>query len=132
LATAHHRTSQQATRETIAGKFTAGDNILKTSEPELHYRMETRHDGFYQTAVLGTPPDIATITQRFDLVIGSGRKGQTYLYWDKSDQLFQLPVSYWTELGKWVPSPGYDDKVVNFSRPVPRVVSNAMLLHSCP
>ena len=118
LATAHHRTSQLATRETIAGKFTPGDNILKTSEPELHYRMETRDDGFYQTAVLGTPPDIATMTQRFDLVVGSGRKGQTYLYWDKSDQLFQLPVSYWTELGKWVPSPGYDDKVVNFSRPV--------------
>jgi hypothetical protein len=116
--TAHHLTSQPASRDSIAGKFSTGDNILKTSEPELHYRMEARKDGLYQTAVLGTPPDIASISERFDLVVGSGRKGQTYLYWGKAEQLFQLPVSYWTELGKWVPSPGYDDKVVNFSRPV--------------
>jgi cytochrome c554/c'-like protein len=116
--TAHHLTSRPATQDSIAGKFGPGENILKTSEPELHYRMEARKDGFYQTAVLGTPPDTASISERFDFVVGSGRKGQTYLYWGKGDRLFQLPVSYWTAVGKWVPSPGYDDKVVNFSRPV--------------
>ena len=118
LRTAHHLTSQPATANSIAGKFSTGENILKTSEPELHYRMENRKDGFYQTAVLGAPPDFATISERFDFVVGSGRKGQSYLYWGKNEQLFQLPVSYWTEVDKWVPSPGYDDKVVNFSRPV--------------
>ena len=118
LRTAHHLTSQPATRGSIAGKFSTGENVLRTSEPELHYRMEDRKDGFYQTAVLGTSPDFVTISERFDLVVGSGRKGQTYLYWGRNKQLFQLPVSYWTELNKWVPSPGYDDKVANFSRPV--------------
>lgn len=118
LRTAHHRTSQAATQGSILGKFGQGENILKTSEPELHYKMEARRDGFYQTAVLGTPPDTASISERFDLVVGSGRKGQTYLYWGKGDRLFQLPVSYWTELNSWVHSPGYDDKFANFSRPV--------------
>ncbi len=118
LRTAHHLTSQPATRDSIAGKFGQGENILKTSEPEVHYRMEARNDGFYQTAVLGTPPDTASISERFDFVVGSGRKGQTYLYWGKGDRLFQLPVSYWTAVGKWVHSPGYDDKFANFSRPV--------------
>ena len=47
-----------------------------------------------------------------------GRKGQTYLYWGKEDQLFQLPVSYWTEVGSWVNSPGYGDRTIEFSRPV--------------
>ena len=56
----------------------------------------------------GIPPDTTSRTERFDLVIGSGGKGQTYLYW-KGDQLFQLPVTYWTELGQWVNSPGYRD-----------------------
>jgi hypothetical protein len=51
-------------------------------------------------------------------VIGSGRKGQTYLYWGDNDQLFQLPVSYWTALGSWVNSPGYGDRTLDFSRPV--------------
>lgn len=115
MSTAHHLTSRPATKDSIAGKFEEGKNILKTAEPELYYRMEAKKDGFFQTAMLGSAP---TISRRFDLVIGSGRKGQTYLYWDKNDQLYQLPVSFWTELDTWVHSPGYDDRVVNFGRPV--------------
>ncbi|HEX5833163.1 MAG TPA: multiheme c-type cytochrome [Pyrinomonadaceae bacterium] len=114
LTTAHHLTSQDATKKSILGKF---DDILKTSAPELFYRLEARNNGFFQTGVLGTPPDAVTISQRFDLVIGSGRKGQTYLYWGENDQLFQLPVSYWTTVG-WVNSPGYGDRTLDFSRPV--------------
>jgi hypothetical protein len=117
LRTAHHLTSQPADRDSIAGRFDQGQNVLKTSEPELRYRMEIRNDGFYQTALLGSGPDTASISKRFDLVVGSGRKGQTYLYWE-GDQLYQLPVSYWSKLGKWVHSPGYDDRLVNFRRPV--------------
>jgi hypothetical protein len=116
--TAHHLTSQPATASSIAGSFAPGKNILKTSQRELHYRMEARSDGFFQTGVLGTPPDTISISERFDLVIGSGRKGQTYLYWGKEDQLFQLPVSYWTEVATWVNSPGYGDRTLDFSRPV--------------
>ena len=115
LTTAHHLTSQLASKDSILGKF---DNILKTSEPELSYRLESRPNGFFQTGILGTPPDAVSISQRFDLVIGSGRKGQTYLYWGANDQLFQLPVSYWTALGSWVNSPGYGDRSLDFSRPV--------------
>jgi len=80
--------------------------------------MEARNDGFFQVGILGTPPDTVSLAERFDIVIGSGRKGQTYLYWDKNDQLFQLPVSYWTEVASWVNSPGYGDRSIEFSRPV--------------
>src|SRR5690242_6299528 len=118
LGTAHHLTSQPATAASIAGSFAPGKNILSTSQRELHYRMDAKENVFFQTAVLGTPPDAITISQRFDFVIGSGRKGQTYLYWGKDDQLFQLPVSYWTALNSWVNSPGYGDRSLDFSRPV--------------
>jgi hypothetical protein len=50
------------------------------------------------------------------VVVGSGEKGQTYLYWNE-DQLFQSPVSYWTRPG-WVDSPGYRDGFANFDRPI--------------
>ena len=56
-------------------------------------------------------------TERLDLVIGSGGKGQTYLYW-KGDELFQLPVGYSTVLHEWINSPGYVDGTANFERPV--------------
>ncbi|MGH9545432.1 MAG: multiheme c-type cytochrome [Terriglobales bacterium] len=115
--TAHHLTSQPANQNSIAGKFTEGDNILRTSNPELFFRMEANERGYFQTAVMGIPPDTTSRTERFDLVIGSGGKGQTYLYW-KGDELFQLPVTYWTELRQWVNSPGYRDGFADFSRRV--------------
>lgn len=100
--------------------FTPNANVMKTSNPELFFRMEQKmeekEDVFFQTAVEGTAPLLSSRTERFAFVVGSGGKGQTYLYW-KGDELFQLPVSYWTELG-WVNSPGYRDGVANFSRPI--------------
>jgi nitrate/TMAO reductase-like tetraheme cytochrome c subunit len=117
LTTAHHLTSREANATSILGSFAPGKNVLATQR-ELQYRMEARNDGFFQVGVLGTPPDTVSLEERFDLVIGSGRKGQTYLYWDKNNQLFQLPVSYWTEVASWVNSPGYGDRSIEFSRPV--------------
>lgn len=118
LRTAHHLTSRKATAESIAGSFRSGENVLKTSNPGLSFRMEERAGRFYQSAIWGLPPSTTATSEPIDLVIGSGRKGQTYLYW-KGDRLFQLPVSYWVELGHWVNSPGYADGYAEFNRPVP-------------
>ncbi|HEX2855607.1 MAG TPA: multiheme c-type cytochrome [Opitutaceae bacterium] len=117
--TAHAKTSGRATKESIHGSFAAGANILRTANPNLYFQMEARGAEFFQTGVLRTSPsEVLTRSERFDLVVGSGRKGQTYLFWD-GDGLFQLPVSYWTELGSWVNSPGYVDGTANFDRPIP-------------
>jgi Cytochrome c554 and c-prime len=116
--TAHHLTSQLPNKDSILGKFTGGANILGTSDPDLHFRMEARESGFYETAVFWQPPDEKMRTERIDIVTGSGEKGQTYLYW-KGNQLFQLPVSYWTELKGWINSPGFSEGVANFDRPIP-------------
>lgn len=115
--TAHHLTSQLPSKDSISGKFTGGENILKTDDPDLYFRMDARESGFYETAVFWQPPDQTTQTERIDIVTGSGHQGQTYLYW-KGDQLFQLPVSYWTDLKRWINSPGYTEGIANFDRPI--------------
>jgi hypothetical protein len=113
--TAHYLTSRLPDKSSIFGNFSAEAKTLRTSNPQLFFRMDEKEDGFFQTAVEGMAPYYTTErTERFGLVIGSGAKGQTYLFW-KGDRLFQLPVSYWTELG-WVNSPGYRDGVANFDR----------------
>ena len=117
LRTAHYLTSRLPDSRSISGSFSPGRNILKTSNPELFFRMDANSKGYFQTAVEGMPPYTTFRTERLDFVVGSGGKGQTYLFW-KGDQLFQLPVSYWTQLGEWVNSPGYKDGVANFGRPV--------------
>lgn len=115
--TAHHLTSLAPSLETISGRFTLGSNLLATINPLLSFRMEEKDGSFYQVAVTGEPPRVSTRRERIDFVIGSGGKGQTYLYWHGS-QLFELPVSYWTELGQWVNSPGYLDGIADFDRPI--------------
>jgi Doubled CXXCH motif (Paired_CXXCH_1) len=112
--TAHSRTSSRAAADSIRGSFTEGQNILHTGVPGVYFRMERRGDSFYQTGF----DQGRSMSQRFDLVIGSGRRGQSYLYW-RDRLLYQLPVSYFALTGDWINSPGYKDGEVHFERPIP-------------
>ena len=114
--TNHYLTSRQASEKTILGSFQAPRHIHATDEPELSIHMRRRDDQFFQAAVLeGQPP------QEFEfpinLVIGSGRTAQTYLSW-RRNWLYELPVSYSSQLDCWVKSPGYLNDEADFSRPV--------------
>lgn len=113
--TAHHLTSRIPNRESVLGTFDSGENIMQTSNPNLQFRMEAKEGKFFETAVFGTPPDQKTRTHSLDLVIGSGRQGQSYLYWD-DDQLFGLPVGYSTVMHRWINGPGYIDGTARFDR----------------
>jgi cytochrome c554/c'-like protein len=116
--TAHYFTSQWPTGASIKGSFHSRSNVLKTSNTNLFFKMEATDKGFFQTGALwSSPSGPIHRTERFGVVVGSGRKGQTYLYWER-DELFQLPVSYWTELNEWVNSPGFDDGTAIFDRPI--------------
>jgi hypothetical protein len=118
LETSHHLTSRLPSEHSMAGKFTPGDNILKTTNPYLHFEMTANQSGYFQTAV----EDISSTkkvshTERIDIVTGSARKGQSYLFW-KGDQLFQLPVTYWTATDSWVNSPSYPDGSPHFDKAI--------------
>lgn len=112
--TAHRLTMQHPSRATVAGHFGPGQNVLRTPNPNLYFHMNADSAGFTQTAVLKNGRDSTTRTERFALVSGI-RKGQSYLYW-AGNQLYQLPVSYWASLDKWINSPGYIDGSMNFDR----------------
>jgi hypothetical protein len=102
----------------ILGKFSPGANILRTSNPYLHFEMTATKDGYFESAIeQPSPSETLSHTERIDVVVGSGRKAQTYLFW-KGDKLFELPVSYWTELDGWINSPGYPDGSPHFDKPV--------------
>ena len=123
--TGHRLSSQWPSSRSILGNFDAGANLLvikqaSQDEPGLSFRMDRSSSGFYETAVIGWPGASTKLSERIDVVIGSGRRGQTYLFW-KADRLFELPVSFWTKGQRWINSPGYEDGSANFSRPaIPR------------
>jgi hypothetical protein len=123
LHTSHYLTSRPANKESVLGSFQEGSNVLAivdpstTAEPVLYFKMEAKDGGYYETAVIGWGKQLQTRTERIDIVTGSGVRGATYLYW-QGNQLYELPVSYWTGGHQWINSPGYDNGSVDFSRPV--------------
>jgi cytochrome c1 len=115
--TAHHITSILANPDTVIGDFTPPGNTMQTANPNLSFEMTKKGDEFLQTAIWASTDGSAprTHTEKLDIVIGSGGKGQNYFYW-RDNQLFQLPAGYSGVLHRWIMSPGYEDGVANFER----------------
>ncbi|TDO29002.1 multiheme c-type cytochrome [Sediminibacterium goheungense] len=112
--TAHHNTTTPADEKNIKGSFHNDSN-------RFHYRtdlevvMEKKEGKFFQTAYEAGQQKTSF---PFDIVIGSGRKAQTFLYWQDSNA-YQLPVTY-SVIGKcWVNSPNYPTDKVRFDRVIP-------------
>lgn len=124
LHTGHHLTSQLPSAQSVHGSFTPGANLLtivapgnSVGLPSLQFRMDHLANTFSETALTGFPGHLQQRRETIDIVTGSGKRGQTFLYWQQ-DSLFELPVSYWTDGRRWINSPGYDDGTANFSRPI--------------
>src|SRR5437899_4629992 len=113
VQTAHFQTSAEATAQSIKGRFVVGHNLLRTRADGIYFKMEQRKGAFYQTGV--DSAHSRARTERIDLVIGSGRRVQSYLYW-KNGLLFELPVSYLAGIDQWINSPGYTDGEIDFAR----------------
>ena len=90
VQTAHFRTSAEATAGTVKARFSEGHNLLRTGARGVYFVMEQRDGAFHETGVDSAQG--TRRTERIDLVVGSGRRGQSYLYW-RSGLLFELPVS---------------------------------------
>jgi hypothetical protein len=113
LYTEHHLTSALPTEKNILGSFEKNKNVF-VFDPFTNVTMEKRDSGFYQIEY-SNGNEIRK--GRFDIVIGSGRKGQSYLNWLK-DRLVQLPITYFTPAGQWSNSPGYPPDKIVFFRPI--------------
>ena len=112
IQTAHFHTSEIATEKSIKGSFDSGKNTFIYNNGGI-VEMKRIGNALYQAAYLH---GIEKIKQQFNIVTGSGTKGQTFLTWS-GDSLYQLPVSYFTSATAWCNSPGLPDKIV-FYRPI--------------
>jgi len=111
LHAAHYLTSQPASKKSIKGSFVPGENYY-AYRPDRVVVLESRDSGLYQVYY---SKRIEKLARRFDIVIGSGTNGQTYLSW-LNDQIIELPVSYFTLVKSWENSPGYPLSPIVFNR----------------
>jgi hypothetical protein len=112
LQTFHHQTSAFASPGNVRGNTEPGKNRFYF-RPDLYISVERKDDSLFQNA---WQQGELKISRPLDFVIGSGKKGQTYLYWHENS-LFQLPLTYFTATNEWTNSPGYTNKV-QFNRPI--------------
>ena len=112
LLTAHHNTSALANTENIGGSFEPGSNKVDLDDVELIMKVE--NDTFYQfTKFKNSNKQMSP--EQFDIVIGSGVRGKSYLSWE-FDYLFQLQASYHSPSNSWINSPSFPNH--RFVRPV--------------
>lgn len=109
----HFYTSQTASAQTIKGSFVTGKNGFQYDVGKI-VKLEKRNDSFYQVYYHNNKE---VVSRRFDIVIGSGKNGQTFLSW-VGDHIIELPVSYFTQVHQWANSPGYPLSPIIFNRPV--------------
>lgn len=112
LHTAHFVAAIPADLKTVHGSFNKNNNTFYLS-PTQNVVMEHRDSGLFQTYYLNGK---IKESHRFDIVMG-GIKGESYLYW-KGDQLYQLPVSYYSKDNQWLLSPRFDPRSINFNRSI--------------
>ena len=109
--TPHFLTSRQGKIENVKGSFDSGKNVFVMTE-RLKVVMDKTPSGLFQRAFVdGKEVDKKPI----DITVGSGRQGQTYLFW-QDNALFQLPVSYHAPSDTWSNSPGYPTDQISFNR----------------
>ncbi len=113
LLTAHHLTASPADSTSVMGSFTKGSNTYNYTTA-IQLAMEKRDSGLYQVAYVKGEEKKA---MRFDITIGSGVMGQSYLNW-RGNRLYQLPITYFAAADQWSNSPGFPSQRVMIDRPV--------------
>lgn len=113
IHTPHYLTTRPAMAEYLKGDFKPGKNRY-AYDSDFVVVMEKRDSGYYQ---VGYYNGVERIAKRFDIIVGSGSKGQTYITRYKN-RLYQLPVSYFSAADKWANSPQYPVHPVLFNRPI--------------
>jgi hypothetical protein len=112
LETAHYLTSREAAPNYFKGSFDPGKNSFDYNADQK-VSLEIRDKDFYQVEYVHGEEKTG---RRMDIIVGSGAMGQSFLSW-KNNQLFQLPVTYFSAAHEWSNSPGYPNKPV-FNRQI--------------
>lgn len=112
LESSHYNSSSIVNGQTLKNHFDNWSNQLELTDVEV----EIARDGqtYVQNTYSKTTGELVDKSS-FDVVIGSGVKGQSYLTF-KGDSLFQLQASYFRLIDSWINSPGFPNH--KYSRPV--------------
>lgn len=115
IHTAHFNTSSDSLPEIVQADFEPGRNSFEFND-SVEVTMEKIGGKFFQSYYRNGEKKFS---HPFDIIVGSGRKAQTYLYYNDRKKMSQLPISYFMTQGAWANSPGFPLEDAKFDRNVP-------------
>ncbi len=115
LNAAHAATSSNKLPGEVIAAFASGKNIFRFNDSE--YVAMEKWDSIYGQSYYRS--DDKKFSHPIDIVVGSGRKAQTYLYYNDKQKISQLPISYFMTEHAWANSPGFPADHPKFDRNVP-------------
>src|SRR5215213_4115697 len=115
IQTAHFNTSSNLLPVEVKKAFENGKNVFRFND-STEVIMEKVDGQYYQSYYRNGKK---LLSHSFDITVGSGRKAQTYLYYNDRKKVSQLPVSYFMTEDAWANSPGFPANEAKFDRNVP-------------
>jgi nitrate/TMAO reductase-like tetraheme cytochrome c subunit len=115
VQTAHFNTSSHSIPVAVQAGFNEGSNVFRFNDSTTVV-MEKINGKYYQSYVKNGKK---VFSHPFDIVVGSGRKAQTYLFYNDKKKMSQLPISYFMAEHAWANSPGFPAEDAKFDRNVP-------------
>ena len=85
----------------------------------LHYRVERRQAGVWHHEWSADPQGRVLVDMAAEVhyALGSGKRGRAYLV-NRLGYLFQSPITWYPEHGRWDLAPSYDVQNQHFGRPI--------------
>lgn len=115
IHTAHNNTSSDSLPGFLEQAFANDKNVFRFND-SISVVMEKTEGHFYQSLYQNARKEFSA---PLDIVVGSGRKAQTFLYYNSKGKLSQLPISYFMSQVSWANSPGFPAEHPKFDRNVP-------------
>lgn len=85
---------------------------------DRHFEVFEKDGAIYQTERQRSGQlTVFQSTHRLEYAVGSGVNGITYIV-RRGNHLFQAPLSFYSRIGRWALSPGYESSDYGFSRPI--------------
>lgn len=105
------------TRDVAVEDF--GSEIVVDSTTGLHYETVATDSGYYQVEYLldDTGDRVHELARHMEWVVGSGTTARTYMV-EQDGWFYELPVTWYTQQGRWDFSPGYRVANKRFDRKI--------------
>ncbi len=93
---------------------------IRHDATDFYYRVYEENEQFFQEEYRRDAQGRTThrLARRMDFVMGSGNAARTY-FTESNGRLYELPLTWYTQIGRWDFSPGYSRQNGRFDRLIP-------------